>query len=351
MIAKKILTGILAGLVFFLSENSVQARVKLEEPQRDVKYILGLYYGNGENILIREDGGELQLFYRLTGDRCFEKSNMYPLRKNRFDHYTMVEAGPMSQFGEAGVKFDRDDDGYGVAIRIGGHIYSRMFFAGERDGDNSYRLPERKDWDKLREEANKISVPAKLTGGQQDTLVNLNTIAGIKIKNVYATADNFFGAPLYTKLDLYLNKKAADALAKVQTEVARKGYGLIVWDAYRPWSVSKLAHMALPDDKKDMLENPDTEGSPHNTGNAVDVGLYDLRTGVELEMTSAFDEPSVRQYSRFPGGTERQRYLRSVLTEAMENEGFTGVAHEWWHFMYKTDVQYAHLNIPLENLK
>lgn len=350
MISQKILAGLIAGLVLY-SGSFAEARKGPEEPQRDVKYILGLYYGNGENILIRENDGELQLFYRIPGDKCFEQSNMYPLQRNRFDHYTMVEAGPMSRFGEVAVKFERDDDGYGVAVKIGGHNYTRYFFSGEREGGEVFRFKERDDWDALRSEVSKISVPAALTAGAQEPLVNLATIKGLRLKNVYATKNNIFQAPLYTVDKLYLNRSAAAALAKAQAEMAKRGYSLIVWDAYRPWSVSKLASMALPEKEKNMLENPDTDGSPHNTGNAVDVGLYEPSTGVEPEMISGFDEPSLRQYSKFPGGTGYQRYLRDMLREVMLSAGFTGVEHEWWHFEYRANVKYAHLNIPLESLR
>ena len=125
----------------------------------------------------------------------------------------------------------------------------------------------------------------------------------------------------------------------------------MVWDAYRPWSVSLLAHLALPEDGKKLLEDPYTEGSKHNTGLAVDVSLYDLATGTEVEMISGFDEPSMRQYASYPGGTERQRYLRGLLRTAMELEGFQGIEMEWWHFNYVTEQVPACLNIPLENIQ
>ena len=167
---------------------------------------------------------------------------------------------------------------------------------------------------------------------------------------MYAGADNIFGAPLYTVNKLYLGSKAVEALTKVQERLASKGYGLVVWDAYRPWAVSKLAHLALPADKKYMLEDPDLKGNKHNTGNAVDVSLYDLETGEAIEMSSGFDEPSMRQYASYPGGTERQRYLRTMLRETMEEFGFTGIEMEWWHFEYDAQTAYAHQNIPLNNL-
>lgn len=348
---RRIVVGVIAGLIFSTGAGTALARKFSDAVQRDVKYIIGLYYGNGENILIREDGGELQLFYRLPGDRCFDASNMYTLRKHRFDSYSMYEAGPMSHFGEVSVKFERDNDGYGVSLRVGGHVYTRMFFAGEKEGELGMRLPPRGDWDALRTAAKAASMPPALQRGAQEPLVNLASVKGLKLVNVYGGSDNLFGAPLYAVNKLYLNRSAAAALAKAQGEVAKKGYGLVVWDAYRPWSVSKLANMALPEKQKGMLENPDTEGSPHNTGNAVDVGLYELTTGEAVQMISGFDEPSVRQYVRFPGGTAFQRSMRDWLREVMENAGFTGVEHEWWHFHYNKGTEFAHLNIPLESLK
>lgn len=63
--------------------------------------------------------------------------------------------------------------------------------------------------------------------------------------------------------------------------------------------MSKLANLALPADNKDMLEDPETKGSTHNTGNAVDVGLYSLESGEELDMGCGFDEPSLRQYASY----------------------------------------------------
>ena len=347
---RRIMVGVIAGLIFYLGVLPAQAK-KHPPVQRDIKYILGLYYGNGENILIREAGGELELLYRLPGDKNFDKFNTYNLQKHRFDSYTLYEAGPMSHFGEVGVKFERDEDGYGVTLRVGGHLYTRMFFPGEKEADIGMRFAPRNDWDELRSQAERISMPLALQRGSQEQLVNLANIKGLKLQNVYATSENIFGAPLYSQDKLYLNRSCAFALARAKDELAKSGLGLVVWDAYRPWSVSKLASMALPEKQKDLLEDPDRMGSPHNTGNAVDVGLYDLATGEVLELTSGFDEPSIRQYSKFPGGTTQQRAYRALLREAMEKAGFSGIEQEWWHFHYKKDVEYAHLNIPLENLK
>jgi D-alanyl-D-alanine dipeptidase len=58
----------------------------------------------------------------------------------------------------------------------------------------------------------------------------------------------------------------------------------------------------------------------------------------------------MRQYASYPGGTERQRYLRTLLCETMEEFGFSGIEMEWWHFEYDATNAFAHQNIPLNNL-
>ena len=346
---KNLLAGLAAGLLLCAQAglSVVLAAVPPDAP-KDVKHILGFYYGNGENILIRENGGRLELLYRFAqADKTFGGANVYPLAKEHFDSYTLNEAGPMTS-SESSVRFERDPDGYGISCRVGGHVYSR-YFLGNTTGERAkeFRFPARsaEEWAKLRAEAAAAVLPPALAAGEQAELVDASTIVGVKIDSRYGSADNCFGAPLYANEKLYLGKEAAAALGKVQQHVAAYGFGLVLWDAYRPWSVSKLAHLALPDNSKGLLEDPDTKGSAHNTGNAVDVSLYDLETGEQVEMISGFDEPSLRQFASFPGGTSRQRYLRALLCESMELYGFRGIEMEWWHFDYQPSTNWAHLSV------
>lgn len=343
---KKVLTGLAAGLLLYVQTGCVLAAVPQDAP-KDIKHILGLYYGNGENILIRENAGSLELLYRFKSkDVSFAGANLYPLEKVHFDSYTLNEAGPMSST-EANVRFERDADGYGISCRVGGHTYSR-YFMGQGVGERAkpYRLPEKsaEEWAKLRDEAQKAVMPALLAAGEQARLVDAARLAGVKVNSVYATSDNLFGAPLYNTPKLYVAEAMLPALAKVVEALAQEGYGLVLWDAYRPWSASKLANLALPEGKKEMLEDPETKGSAHNTGFAVDVSLYDLQSGAELEMISGFDEPSPRQYASYAGGTSRQRALRELLRTTMEANGFKGIEMEWWHFEYGDITKYAKLN-------
>lgn len=346
---RNLLAGLAAGLLFYVQTGAELALAAVpDDAPKDIKYILGFYYGNGENILIRENNGRLELLYRTAQeDRSFAAANLYPLSKVHFDSYTLQESGPMSNT-EAGVRFERDTDGYGISCRVGGNTYSR-YFLGTTQGERAkpFRLEERsaEEWAKLREEAAKAAVPAALAAGEQAQLVDAASVAGLKVNSVYAGSDNLFGAPLYSTPKLFVAKDAAAALGRVQQRLAAYGYGLVLWDAYRPWSVSKLANLALPEGKKDMLEDPEVKGSVHNTGNAVDVGLYSLDSGEELDMGCGFDEPSLRQYASYAGGTSRERYLRSLLHEEMELQGFKGIEMEWWHFEFGDCSKFAHLNV------
>lgn len=346
---RNLLAGLAAGLLFYVQTGAELALAAVpDDAPKDIKYILGFYYGNGENILIRENNGRLELLYRTAQeDRSFAAANLYPLSKVHFDSYTLQESGPMSNT-EAGVRFERDTDGYGISCRVGGNTYSR-YFLGTTQGERAkpFRLEERsaEEWTKLREEAAKAAVPAALAAGEQAQLVDAASVAGVKVNSVYAGSDNLFGAPLYSTPKLFVAKDAAAALGRVQQRLAPYGYGLVLWDAYRPWSVSKLANLALPEGKKDMLEDPEVKGSVHNTGNAVDVGLYSLDSGEELDMGCGFDEPSLRQYASYAGGTSRERYLRSLLREEMELQGFKGIEMEWWHFEFGDCSKFAHLNV------
>lgn len=346
---RNLLAGLAAGLLFYVQTGAELALAAVpDDAPKDIKYILGFYYGNGENILIRENDGRLELLYRTAQeDRFFAAANLYPLSKVHFDSYTLQESGPMSNT-EAGVRFERDPDGYGISCRIGGNTYSR-YFLGTTQGERAkpFRLEERsaEEWAKLRTEAAKAAVPAALAAGEQAQLVDAASVAGVKVNSVYAGSDNLFGAPLYSTPKLFVAKDAAAALGRVQQRLAPYGYGLVLWDAYRPWSVSKLANLALPEGKKDMLEDPEVKGSVHNTGNAVDVGLYSLDSGEELDMGCGFDEPSLRQYASYAGGTSRERYLRSLLREEMELQGFKGIEMEWWHFEFGDCSKFAHLNV------
>lgn len=179
-------------------------------------------------------------------------------------------------------------------------------------------------------------------------LIKLDSSIHLDIR--YATNNNLAGRPVYTEARAFLQRPAAEALVRVNQKLKALGYGLLVFDGYRPWSVTKLFWDITPDSSKQFVADP-KKGSKHNRGCAADLTLYDLKTGKEIEMTGVYDEMSERSYPYYTGGTEQQRRMRDLLRTNMESEGFKVYDYEWWHFDYKDWTLYGIGNIPFSKIK
>ena len=171
----------------------------------------------------------------------------------------------------------------------------------------------------------------------------------IKLDIRYATANNFLGRPVYTEARAFLQRPAAEALRRANRSLRKQGYGLMIHDGYRPWSVTKAFWDATPEDKKIFVADP-AKGSRHNRGCAVDLSMFDLKTGKTVEMPSAYDEMSERSHINYQGGTDEARRLRDLLRAAMEREGFTVYEPEWWHYDYKDWQSYRILNVSFAKI-
>jgi kynurenine formamidase/D-alanyl-D-alanine dipeptidase len=181
-------------------------------------------------------------------------------------------------------------------------------------------------------------------------LVELVTIdPTIRLDVRYAGKNNEFGRPFYSQARAFLQRPAAEALMRVNRALKEKGYGLLVFDGYRPWSVTKAFWDATPADKKIFVANP-KNGSRHNRGGAVDLTLYDLSTGREAEMGGAYDEMTARSYVTYDKGPKDALGRRELLIDAMGNEGFFVYPFEWWHFDWKDFREYAVLDVPFAAL-
>ena len=178
-------------------------------------------------------------------------------------------------------------------------------------------------------------------------LVKLDSTIRLDIR--YATDNNFVDRPVYTQARAFLQRPAAEALISVHQKLKQQGFGILVFDGYRPWRVTKVFWEITPKDKKNFVANP-RKGSMHNRGCAVDISLYDLSTGKEVEMTGQYDEMTERSFVSYPGGTESQRKNRDLLIATMEAEGFKVLKDEWWHFTYKDAELYNIADIPFEEI-
>jgi len=214
----------------------------------------------------------------------------------------------------------------------------------------SFRITPLRPVEKLRAEALKTKPPAEEGTFRRPDLVELVKLdPTIKLDVRYATTNNFLGTPVYTQARAFLERPAAQALVLANQQLRKQGYGLIIHDGYRPWYVTKIFWDATPDGKKKFVANP-AEGSKHNRGCAVDLSLYDLKTGEEVQMPSGYDEMTDRAYADYPGGTADERARRALLREAMEKEGFKVIPDEWWHFDYMDWTLYPIINVRFEDL-
>jgi D-alanyl-D-alanine dipeptidase len=178
-------------------------------------------------------------------------------------------------------------------------------------------------------------------------LVRLDRTIRLDVR--YATANNFVGRPVYKEARAFLQRPAAEALVRVSRALKKRGYGLVVFDGYRPWHVTKLFWDLTPEDKKQFVADP-ARGSRHNRGCAVDLTLYDLRTGRHVPMPSGYDEMSERSHINYAGGGAAERSARDLLRSAMEAEGFAVYEPEWWHYDFKDWREYPILNVSFAEI-
>lgn len=295
-------------------------------------------YGWDHNVLyILEKGG------RLTA--LIEWFFEYPLRRISDDVYAFPNSGLYA--GERLV-FTRDASGRATKVVAASVEFTRRTWVGE-DGD-VFRITPMKPVEQLRAEALAARPPAEEGDFRESDLAELTALdSTIRLDVRYATDRNFLSVPVYTQARAFLQRPAAEALVRAHRRLKSLGYGLLVHDGYRPWYVTKMFWDGTPEDKHTFVADP-SRGSRHNRGCAVDLTMYDLRTGEPVVTTGGYDEMSDRSYPDYPGGTSRQRALREILRAAMEREGFTVYEAEWWHFDYKDWRSYRIGNQRFEEL-
>jgi D-alanyl-D-alanine dipeptidase len=299
--------------------------------------LIGEYGPEMTRFYILEDAGELKL---LSG--WFDLEILHPQSSNVF---TLSASGP---HGAQTVTVLRDPSNAVTAVEIAGIVYKRRPF--DAPGEFFHITPI-KPVDELRKVALAATQPAEQGKFRKPDLVELNKLdPTIKLDIRYATSRNFLGSPLYLQPRAYMQRPAAEAVARASQHLHSLGYGLIIHDSYRPWYVTKMFWDGTPPNLHGFVANP-AKGSKHNRGCAIDLSLYDLKSGEEIRMTGGYDEMSDRSHPYYPGGTSYQRWHRDLLRTTMESEGFTVDPGEWWHFDYKDWPQYPILNLTFEQLE
>jgi CubicO group peptidase (beta-lactamase class C family)/D-alanyl-D-alanine dipeptidase len=172
-------------------------------------------------------------------------------------------------------------------------------------------------------------------------------IPGIRLDIRYATGNNIMHRPMYPVAAAFLRLPAAEALRAIQQELKPMGYGLKVYDGYRPYRVTVDFYEAYHD--SNFVASPYT-GSRHNRGCAVDLTLIDLKTGKELDMPTPYDDFTKRAAADYNDVSEVQRKNRRLLQDVMLKHGFLIFPSEWWHFDFEGYKAYPVMDLSFEDL-
>lgn len=78
----------------------------------------------------------------------------------------------------------------------------------------------------------------------------------IKLDVRYATPNNLAGRAVYSEARAFLQRPAAAALVRAHRALREQGYGLLVFDGYRPWRVTKLFWDVTPPAKRAIQDIP-----------------------------------------------------------------------------------------------
>jgi D-alanyl-D-alanine dipeptidase len=187
---------------------------------------------------------------------------------------------------------------------------------------------------------NTPELPVVSDSAADSLLVDVQRVdSSVIVELRYATTNNFTGAKLpgYEGNHAYLRDEAAVALSLANADLHRDGYGIKIFDAYRPVMASEaMVAWAQRTNRNDLLRDGYIAArSRHNLGVAVDVTLVNLATGNEVPMGTAFDTFSAAAHTANARGGLAQN--RQRLKTALERHGFTNYEKEWWHFSYDVE--------------
>jgi CubicO group peptidase (beta-lactamase class C family)/D-alanyl-D-alanine dipeptidase len=300
--------------------------------------LLGEYGWDHNTLVILEREGKLHAL--------IEWFFLYPLEEVSANEFKFPEYG--LYLGEKLI-FTRGDQGRATRVEAANVVFERRKIDGENG--ETFKIKPLHPVAELRRAALQAKPPQEKGDFRPPDLVELVRLDdSIKLDIRYATTNNFLSTPFYKSAQAFMQKPAAEALVRVHKKLADQGYGLLVYDGYRPWSVTKMFWDATPEKLRLFVADP-SQGSRHNRGCAVDLSLYDRKTGKPVEMVGGYDEMSDRSYADYLGGTSLQRYHRDLLRRAMQEEGFTVYEAEWWHFDYTDWRKYPILNKTFEQLR
>ena len=175
------------------------------------------------------------------------------------------------------------------------------------------------------------------------------SVSGIVLDIRYATTNNFTGAKVYNLPRAYARKAVAEALKKAQSDFNTLGYGIKIYDAYRPYSATITFYELMKGDTT-YVASP-YKGSRHNRGCALDMTIIDLKTKQDLKMPSDYDAMQKESWPSTPVSDPIVRKNRDTLISIMEKNGFKVYSTEWWHFDFVGFEKYEVMDIDFKQLE
>lgn len=165
-------------------------------------------------------------------------------------------------------------------------------------------------------------------------------IATARIELAYATRSNFTGTVIYNFDEAFLRYGTLMKLAEAARRLEGYGYGIVIWDAYRPVYAQQMLWDICPDPA--YVSKPGTGSQSHCRGIAVDLSLYELQSGELLEMPTGFDDFSALADRDYIDCSDEARANAILLETVMEECGFKPYRGEWWHFSdtVSYDIEY-----------
>ncbi len=197
----------------------------------------------------------------------------------------------------------------------------------------------------------KAQYNSSVNANPKNKLINLKKlIPDLLLDLKYATSNNFTQKKLYKKATTtYLRYDAAMALFAVQQHLKKQGFALKIFDAYRPYAVTKLMWDLIHDER--YVANP-KNGSGHNKGTSVDLTIVDMASGKELDMGTEFDNfTELAHHSYTPNLDSTIKANRYLLKSTMEKFGFKSLETEWWHYSWNSSEKFDVIDINFKILR
>lgn len=189
---------------------------------------------------------------------------------------------------------------------------------------------------------------ASVKSNPSNELVEIKkAIPNIKLDIRYATKNNFMRQVMYKQARAFARKPVVESLKKIQKELNKKGYGLKIFDGYRPYAITVEFYKKASD--KNFVANP-AKGSKHNRGCAVDLTLINLKTGKELVMPTPYDSFSAAAAAKYENISPEARKNRNFLIAIMAKYQMNVLENEWWHYDFSGWRNYDLMDIPFEKL-